>query len=1165
MNRGYALRMNTTSNFAFLHPDWPELLAEARRAEAAAHTDPRTACFYARRTLELAVAWLYQAEGGRGGSLRMPYKADLSAFLFEPSFQQLVGPAVHAKMDVIRRLGNHAVHQTRPVPPQDALAALRELFHVAFWLARQYARKVSDRPDPGLQFNPDLLPQPPSAEALAQAQVSNRAAQVAAQEALAQQAQALAERDAQLREAAARNAALDAELARYRAEIAAAKAANAAQPALAHDYNEAATRDLFIDLLLKEAGWALDQPRDREFEVQGMPNTQGKGYVDYVLWGDDGKPLALVEAKRSRRSAKEGEQQARLYADCLQAQFGQRPVLYGSNGYEHWIWDDATSPPRAVQGFHTKDELALMVQRRSTRKPLATLPIAPGIVERHYQQRAIRRILETFETEQHRKALVVMATGAGKTRTVIALVDVLMRAGWVKRVLFLADRVALVNQAVNAFKAHLPDAAPVNLVTDKATEGRVYVSTYPTMMGLINDGAGGSQRRFGVGHFDLIVVDEAHRSIYQKYGAIFQYFDALLVGLTATPKDEIDRNTYRLFGLESGVPTDAYGLDDAIAEGYLAPPRAVSVPLQFQRQGIRYNDLSEDEKDQWDALEWDEDGGEPPEEVSAEAVNQWLFNTDTVDKMLALLMDRGHKVAGGDRLGKTIVFAKNQAHAEFIADRFNANHPQYRGEFARVITFKTEYAQSLIEQFSQKDQAPHIAISVDMLDTGIDVPEVVNLVFFKIVRSKAKFWQMVGRGTRLCKDLYGPDQDKRDFFIFDFCQNLEFFSQELPGSEGAVGQPLSQRLFNARLELLGLLDQRLQGSGTGEAPVQSFALTEATIRDDTADLLQRTVAGMSLENFVVRPQRRWVETWSQADAWKRPNAEQLSEVAEHLSGLPSNLRDEDEDAKRFDALMLGVQLACLRAEPGMERLQSKVQQLAASLLELSSVPAVKNELLLIEAMAGDSWWQDVSLPMLEQARRKLRGLIKLIEKQGRKVVYTDFEDALGEATEVDLPLVASAVDFERFRSKARQFLRAHDDRLALHKLRRNQPLTPLDLQELEALLHEAGGTDSDIERARALHTSLPVFIRSLVGLDREAATAAFAHLIGPGTASASQLQFIEEIVQHLTEHGAMPAERLYASPFTDIHAQGPDGVFDAAKVEALFQALDTLALHQAAA
>ena len=291
--------------------------------------------------------------------------------------------------------------------------------------------------------------------------------------------------------------------------------------------------------------------------------------------------------------------------------------------------------------------------------------------------------------------------------------------------LFLADRVALVSQAVNAFKKHLPDASPVNLVNEKEAEGRIFVSTYPTMMGLIDDTRDG-QRRFGVGHFDLVIIDEAHRSVFQKYRAIFDYFDSLLVGLTATPKDEVDRNTYALFDLEKGVPTDAYTLDEAVKDGFLVPAKAVSVPLKFQREGIAYDELSEDDKDQWDAIEWDEDG-EVPDRVEAAAVNKWLFNQDTVDKVLAHVMTRGLTVAGGDRLGKTIVFAKNQAHAQFIADRFDINYPHLKGEFARVITFKTEYAQSLIEQFSQKERSPHIAISVDMLDTGIDVPEVVNL------------------------------------------------------------------------------------------------------------------------------------------------------------------------------------------------------------------------------------------------------------------------------------------------------------------------------------------------------------------------------------------------------------------------------------------------------
>jgi type I restriction enzyme R subunit len=390
------------------------------------------------------------------------------------------------------------------------LTATRELFHVCYWLARTYGQR--SRPDPGLRFAPGSLPEASAAPPQTLDQLKKLEAQ-------------LHERDEKLSALLAGKAALDEELKKLREEFAAAKKANSSQPDT-HDYSEAETRDCFIDLLLKEAGWELDE-KNFEIEVSGMPNNQGKGYVDYVLWGDDEKPLALIEAKRTRRDAKVGRQQAKLYADCLEAQYGPRPVIFYSNGYEHWLWDDVSYPPRAVQGFFKKPELELLIQRRTSCKKLADAVINADIIERYYQTRAVRRIASTFEMDNQRKALVVMATGAGKTRTVIALTDLLMRCNWAKRVLFLADRVALVRQAVNAFKKHLQDSSPVNLVTEKHTEGRVFVSTYPTMMGLINDAFDG-QRRFGVGHFDLIIIDEAHRSVYQKYRAIFDYFDSLL-------------------------------------------------------------------------------------------------------------------------------------------------------------------------------------------------------------------------------------------------------------------------------------------------------------------------------------------------------------------------------------------------------------------------------------------------------------------------------------------------------------------------------------------------------------------------------------------------------------------------------------------------------------
>ena len=461
-----------------------------------------------------------------------------------------------------------------------------------------------------------------------------------------------------------------------------------------------------------------------------------------------------------------------------------------------------------------------------------------------------------------------MATGSGKTRTVIALVDLMMRAGWVKRVLFLADRVSLVNQATGAFKAHLPDSAPVNLVTERTADGRVFLSTYPTMMNLI-DGKVQGTRAFGPGHFDLVVIDEAHRSVYQRYRAIFEYFDSFLVGLTATPTEDIDHNTYSLFDLEDGVPTDAYSLDEAVADGHLVPPQAISVPLKIVRGGLRYDDLSEEEKDQWDMLDWGEE--DPPDSVDPAEINKRLFNEDTVDRVIAHFMEKGVKVEGGDRLGKTIVFAKNQAHAEFIEKRFNAAYPDLAGHFARVVTYKTDYAQSLIDDFSEKDKAPHIAISVDMLDTGIDVPEVVNLVFFKLVRSKTKFWQMMGRGTRLCPDLFGPGEDKEFFRVFDYCDNLEFFGANPELKDVSAAKSLSERLFAARLDLVRALDEKQEKAkgfdedqAAYEAEGQETPPSEDEVREDARRDLQETVAGMNLDNFMVRQKRRTVEKYLDA-------------------------------------------------------------------------------------------------------------------------------------------------------------------------------------------------------------------------------------------------------------------------------------------------------------
>ena len=758
--------MQISANFAFLKQEFPHAAESASYAEHHVYGDPRASCFHARHALERLVKRVYKVEK----TLSPPRVTNLDAYLSEPAFRAIVPEVVWQKAEYIRQAGNVAVHGNKTPAPEQALNVVRELAHVLYWAGRTYLRKGAENLH-GKTFDESLVPT-----------LEPGATPASVEELDALKSQLDAADDARKE--------IEGELEALRERLAAIKAENETVPET-RDWNESTTRGLIIDLALERAGWPLDREHDREYEVTGMPNASGLGYADYVLWGDDGKPLAVVEAKKTTVDPAAGRQQAKLYADCLEAMHGQRPIIFYTNGYETRLWDDQAYAPRVVAGFYKKDELASLLHRRTHREPLDVTRVRNAIAGRYYQKRAIGSIGEQF-AQARRKALLVMATGSGKTRVAIALVDLLQRAGWVKRALFLADRISLVNQAVGAFKAHLPESSPVNLVTEKDKAGRVYVCTYPTMMGLIDETTG-TEARFGVGHFDLVIIDEAHRSVYQKYGAIFRYFDSLLVGLTATPRDQVDRNTYELFDLEPGVPTDAYELATAVADGYLVPPKVQQVDLRFPREGIDYDSLSEEEQAQWESLDWgdDEDGGELPERVDASAINSWLFNSDTVDKVLQHLMEHGHTVDGGDRLAKTIIFARNHAHATFIEERFNHHYPRYAGHFARVIDHYATYPQSLLDDFSRKDKAPHIAISVDMLDTGVDVPEVANLVFFKPVYSRIKFWQMIGRGTRLCPDLFGPGDDKQDFRVFDFCFNFDFFREQSGGDRGPVAAFLS--------------------------------------------------------------------------------------------------------------------------------------------------------------------------------------------------------------------------------------------------------------------------------------------------------------------------------------------------------------------------------------
>lgn len=1110
------------TNFAFLQAEWPTIHAEAAQAERYALSDPRAACLYARRALELAVVWLYRHDT----AFVYPYDDSLMILLTTPEFERIVPAAVKSKAHILRKLTNKAVHSGPKVTTQHSIGAIRELFHILYWLARTYTSG-----DPLLipqTYNEQMLPSPEKEEQSGRKKIEELTRQ-------------LAERDRELKLQREAVHGYQLQLEGLQVLYQRNRQTNEHIPD-SHDYSEAETREFIIDLLLREAGWDPASENVVEYPVTGMPNPQGIGKVDYVLWGANGLPLGLIEAKRTSKDAKAGKQQAKLYADCLEAQLGQRPIIFYTNGYQIWIWDDQRYPEREVQGLFTQDQLELLIQRRSTLRKLDDLPTNREIAERPYQELAIRSVTAQL-TKNFRKGLLVMATGSGKTRVAAALVELLMHANWVKRVLFLADRQALVTQAANVFGKYLP--AVVNLLKAEnqlleGQESRVVVSTYQTMMNIIDQMDAQGHRYYGPGHFDLVVIDEAHRSVYQKYGAIFQYFDSLLIGLTATPKDEVDRNTYRLFELPDGVPSFSYGLDEAVREGYLVPYRAFDVKLHFPREGIVYDDLSDQEKLDWELMDWGEEQG-VPQKVPPSAVNSWLFNIDTVDKALETLMRNGIKVAGGDKLGKTIIFAKNHEHARFIEERFNANYPHLKGLFARIIDTYDSYAHSLIEEFSDTDKFPQIAISVDMLDTGIDIPDVVNLVFFKAVHSKTKFWQMIGRGTRLRPDLFGPGQDKIEFFIFDICRNFEFFSLNPEGSRPSVAEPLSQRLFRLRIELLEKLSV-----GAGLKPAEGIK-----------NLLHGQVDGLKVENFIVRPKRRWVDRFRSRERWDVLTQGDLADLSLELSGLPFDTPDTEE-AKRFDSLMLQLQLAHLENAPKFKALRNSVIALAEKLTKVQ-IPQVQAHRPLLDALQIEETWSSIDQSRFELIRQALRDLMIFLETRARHLLYTDFKDELAGVRELEGQYGPAGVNLAQYRRKVEHFINTNLEQLLIKKIRNAQPISQVDLDTLEVFFYSAGDVGSKLDFARAFpNQELVPFIRGLVGLDRSAVRTAFGNFLDGKAYTADQIQFVNWIIDHLAANGKFELQLLYDRPYTDLHELGLDGLFTSQQSEELVATINRL-------
>jgi len=1120
------------SNFHFLLTHRPEFHDDAVKAEQLVGSSPRASCMLCRFALEQAVVWLYANDK----SLQRPYRDDLAALIHEPTFKDNLAPNLFPKIRLVWQSGNQAAHKNRKFASDDALQSVRDLFHFLYWLSRMYTEQDSH---PEVNFNAALID-------LSGGKAMNRAEILELEKALASKVTKLDELESVLRKK-------DEEIEAYKVRLEALKKRNEQRPDN-HDWNEAETRKYLIDRLLEEAGWRVGS-KDVSVEraVKGMPSSSTDGVVDYVLWGTNGLPMAVNEAKRTYHSAAKGKQQAQLYADTLEQEFSgkQRPIIYYTNGYDTFLWDDVRYPPRAVQGYHKRTELQQLIRRRSEATPLSEATPDASIVERHYQVSAIRSVCEIFQRGV-RSALLVMATGTGKTRTAIALCKLVQEANWAKRILFLADRNSLVLQTKRAFGKFLPDVTAVDIRDDKSdpANAKLVLATYPSMMNRI-ESYSGTERVYGVGHFDLIIIDEAHRSVYKKYGAIFEYFDSLLLGLTATPHDQVHRDTYALFGLERGNPTSAYELPDAVKDGYLVEPRGIEVPFKFLSQGISYDELSEEEREEYEEKLYDAETDELPPHVDRAALNKWILNIDTVDKTLKLIMEYGLKVDAGDKLGKTIIFARNHKHAEFIVERFDANYPHLAGKFARVIDSHDDYAQSLLDDFSKPKSDPQIAVSVDMLDTGVDVPEVVNLVFFKPLGSRVKFQQMIGRGTRLCPDLFGPGEHKKEFYVFDICSNFEFFRQRLQDADVAPHTSITAATFRLRIQLL----QHMAPSDKAE-----LSEKDTVLRKDLADTLHSHVTALPLENFVVRPRRRVVEEFSERERWDTLSPEDAHRAAEQLAELPAQLPRENVEAKRWDIIILRLQLALGGAEPGFAALQTKVQRAASALEEKTAIPMVAKEIELIHALQTDEWWQDVTRPMLEHVRRHLRDLIQFIDRSKQKIVVTNFEDTMLGLDMVPVPYQSEEDSLYAYRQRVEKFIREHKNHLVIGKVYRNLPLTDRDLQALEQLLFSAEVAENreKFEQNLANGQTLPAFVRSLVGLDREAAKEAFGKFLAGTTYSAQQIRFIEQIINALTINGVMDPGLLYEPPFSEMAEDGIEGMFANDDVDTIISVLRTV-------
>ena len=1065
------------TNFDFLKddPQFSGFADAAIAAERILSIDAATAVLDCRRAMEFAVKWMYSVDS----SLVKPWDDKLISLMSTEEFHDIVDDDLWRRMDFIRKRGNDAAHGSRSISREQAELCLENLFLFLDFVAYCYGTSYQEK-----KFDASLLTQQPAAP-------------------VAQPSLPDVDLDALIKE----NAELKAQLTARR---------ETQQPTYVPkplELSEYKTRKLYIDSMLTDAGWVEGKNWVNEVPLPGMPNKSGIGYADYVLYGDDGRALAVIEAKRTCKDVAVGRQQAKLYADILEKQFGRRPVVFLTNGFDTRIVDNIY-PERKVASIYSKRDLEKWFNLQAMRTSLANVDVNKNIAGRYYQEGAIKAVCDSFGRKNRRKALLVMATGSGKTRTVIALVDVLLQHGWVKNVLFLADRNSLVTQAKRSFVNLLPELSVTNLCEDKDNfTAHCVFSTYQTMMNCIDSVHDAEGKLFTCGHFDMIICDEAHRSIYNKYRDIFHYFDAPLVGLTATPKDEIDKNTYEIFDLENGVPTYGYELAQAVKDGFLVDFLSVESEVKFMKNGITYDELSDEEREAYENT-FEDENGNLPASIDASALNSWLFNKDTIRLALNLLMTNGLKIDYGEKLGKTIIFAKNHRHAEKILEVFGKEYPHLPG-YAKVIDNYMTYAQSAIDEFSDPKKLPQIAISVDMLDTGIDVPEVLNLVFFKKVLSKAKFWQMIGRGTRLCPGLV-DGENKSKFYIFDLCGNFEFFRMN-KGKATANQMALQSAIFYLKAQIV----YKLQDLAYQTEELIPF-------REKLVDEMLSKVQQLDRANFAVRQHLRYVEKFADSASYQALRYEDTLYLRDEVAPLLQPDMDE-ASAVRFDALMYGIELAYLVGKTYKKARKDLVKKVSG-VASVANIPEIRAQSELIEKILHTDYLDNAGINEFEHIRECLRNLMKYLPHDGA-IYNTNFTDDILSVEWKESELEND--DLKNYKAKAEFYVRQHQDKPAIAKLRSNVPLTAEDVKELETILWSEVGSREDYE-AELGAKPLGEFVREIVGMDMNAAKEAFAQYLSDVNLDSRQIYFVNQIVEYIVHNGVMKdLSVLQEPPFTD--------------------------------